>query len=52
MGIESNLDITEKLMACPFDHVCHLPKHHFLYKIPECKEIIYSPVVISLFGNK
>ena len=38
MGIESGFDIARKLMVCPFDHVCHLPKHHFLCKIPECKE--------------
>ena len=37
MGIESGFDIARKLIACPFDHVCHLPKHHFLCKIPECK---------------
>ena len=38
MGIESSLDIAKSLMACPFDHVCPLPKHDFLCRIPECKE--------------
>ena len=46
MGIESDFDITGKLVACPFDHMYHLPKHHFLCKIPEC-DIIFK--ILSSF---
>ena len=38
MGIESSFDFARKLMACPFEYACHLPKHHFLCKNPECRE--------------
>jgi len=36
--VPSDFNITEKLLACPFDEVCHLPKHPFTCRTPECKE--------------
>ena len=31
-------NFTEQLLACPFAEVCHLPKHPFTCRTPECKE--------------
>ncbi|MHA2180625.1 MAG: hypothetical protein ACXAAH_04285 [Promethearchaeota archaeon] len=33
----SLLDID--LLVCPFVELCALPKHHFLCKSPDCKEL-------------
>ena len=37
MGIDTSFNITEKLLACPFAEICHLPHHSFICRNPECK---------------
>lgn len=37
MSLKASFLSQLKLLICPFENICNLPKKEFLCKIPECK---------------